>query len=124
MFEWLWKSYPNMDLMTANQAGETSFIVAAREGKLDFLKSFIECFTEENEFDINHKMKDGWTALFYASLNGFVSVVEYLKSKNANVSATDRLFKTPLHYSARYNNIRMSKVLLDLGVKYDLKDIE
>jgi len=69
-------------------------------------------------------MKDGWTALFYASLNGFVSVVEYLKSKGANVSATDRLFKTALHYSARYNNVRMSKVLLDLGIKYELKDIE
>jgi len=35
-------------------------------------------------------MKDGWTALFYASINGFGIIVEYLLERGANINMKDR----------------------------------
>mmetsp|Transcript_1356 Transcript_1356/g.1773 ORF Transcript_1356/g.1773 Transcript_1356/m.1773 type:complete len:149 (+) Transcript_1356:669-1115(+) len=70
-------------------------------------------------------MLDGWTALMYASMNGFVSIVEYLVNHGgAEISATDRLHRTSLHWACRFNNLKVAQKLLSLGIRYDQTDIE
>ena len=70
-------------------------------------------------------MLDGWSALMYASMNGFVTIVEYLVVHGgADVSICDRLHRTALHWAARFNNIKIAEKLLKLGIKYDTTDIE
>ena len=64
-------------------------------------------------------MADGWTALHYASMNGFARIVEYLvKEGGADVNVQDRLFRNALHWAARFNNTKMAEVLLKLGIRY------
>lgn len=62
-----------------NEAGETPYIHAAREGHLEFLH---ECHKHlgqkakrtlnDNSLNIEAKSKDEWTAFFYAAFNGYV----------------------------------------------------
>lgn len=69
-----------------NHAGETSFIIAAREGKLQFLRQVMKHYggkqkryvLNDDRFNIDHRTRDDWTALFYATLNGHMSVVKFL----------------------------------------------
>jgi len=67
---------------------------------------------------------DGWTALHYASLNGYISIVELLHRKNANVSALDILKRNALHYCCKYNQLEVAQVLLRLGINYEAQDFE
>jgi ankyrin repeat protein len=74
---------------------------------------------------VDMKSKDGWTALMYASMNGFVSIVDLLVAKGrADVNNTDRLHRTALHWAARFNNVKVAQKLLSLRVKVDSLDIE
>ena len=56
------------------QAKETPFHLAAREGKLEIVKYYLDSFS----IQIDHEMIDGWTALHYASLNGYTNTLEFL----------------------------------------------
>ena len=95
------------DINAENLAGETPFIIAAREGRIDIIRHYLNNYPDK--FDIEHKMKDGWTALMYATINGNCSIVSWLiKSAEADVNTTDRLGRTCLHWSARYNNNRLT----------------
>jgi len=57
-----------------NYASETPFHVAAREGKVEILKIFLDTYS----FAIDLTMVDGWTALHYAALNGYTRTIEFL----------------------------------------------
>ena len=63
-------------------------------------------------------MHDGWTALAYAAMNGFCSIVEVLHKHGADINTKDRLQRNPFHWAARFDNTRVAKKLLDLGVNY------
>mmetsp|Transcript_10960 Transcript_10960/g.18329 ORF Transcript_10960/g.18329 Transcript_10960/m.18329 type:complete len:410 (-) Transcript_10960:37-1266(-) len=168
LFKWVVSEF-DADVNIQNNAGETPFIIAAREGKFDVIKYYIESFlihqktsgakdgdknekpekvsrnagrrevSKENEtsmsqamqgvgvggFKVDHKMLDGWTALMYAAMNGFASIVDYLVNQgHADVNAVDRLYRNSLHWACRFNNIKVAQKLMSLGIKYDAKDIE
>jgi ankyrin repeat protein len=111
LFEWLVSDH-KAGVFRKNEAGETPFIIAAREGKLDIIKLYIEKYTEYEDYNIDHKMLDGWSAMLYAAMNGFCSIVEYLIKHGANIDNSDRLHRSALHWACRFNNIKMTLLLL------------
>lgn len=111
------------DINILNYADETPLIIAAREGKIDMVKML--CETYSDDVAVDHKMMDGWTAFFYAAMNGFINTVNYLaKQKDNNLNDIDRFHRTPLHWVARYNNLQMTSTLLELGCDFTIKDCE
>jgi len=110
LFKWFKFEY-SMDITDENDAGETPFIIAAREGKIEIVKMMLEEYRDE--FTVKKVTKDGWSALMYASMNGFCNIVEFLlEETEININKTDRLFKNPLHYAARFNNLKMIDLLV------------
>ena len=58
-------------------------------------------------------MKDGWTALMYASMNGYSWIVDYLvKECDAEINILDRNEKNALHWAARFNNEKVVEKLI------------
>ena len=79
----------------------------------------------KGEYNVNKRMKDGWTALMYASMNGFASIVDALVEEcDADVDVLDRLRKNALHWAARYDNRRVVEQLLLLKITSDQVDVE
>ena len=108
-----------------NDARETPFLIAAREGKIDIIRLYLDSFYSVNRFEVDHKMLDGWTAVQYASMNGFANIVELLAvSGNADINIADRFHRNALHWACRFNNCRLIEVLLKLGIKWDITDID
>lgn len=64
------------ELDIRNSLDETPFITAAREGRLNVIKLFFERY--KGQFDPDSKTKDGWTAFFYACLNGYINTIQFL----------------------------------------------
>ena len=105
------------------KADETPLHVAAREGKVDLIKFLLT--NHKKLIDIECKMMDGWTPVFYAAVNGYLITVETLvKDGWCELNAVDRFERTVLHWAARYNNKPMVKLLLDLGTHFDKRDCE
>ena len=69
-------------------------------------------------------MKDGWTALMYACFNGFSEIIHLLVKHGANINVTDRNHMSCIHWAARFNNVKVAKILLELGIKYTESDID
>ena len=102
-------------------------MIAAREGRADVIRLFIDVFQKEDGLDIeiNRKMLDGWSAIHYAAMNGFANVVEILVSEGkADLNAIDRFLRTALHWACRFNNSTMVKKLVDMDIRCDNHDIE
>lgn len=100
------------DFLARNYADETPFHLAAREGKLNILQLYFDTF----KFDIDHEsmvrmmydmlvmiLQDGWSAVHYAALNGFLSGIEAIHRKGATLTILDKLRRTPLHWACKYN---------------------
>lgn len=123
MFKWFVEEY-NADINHVNDAGETPLMIACREGKLEMVKLIIQLGKENKHFFLETKMKDGWTALAYAAMNGFSEVVIFLFKNDAKVDTYDKSHRSPFHWAARFNNVKMAKVLLDLKCKHVTTDVD
>ena len=113
--------------MAKNHADETPFIIAAKEGRCNIIELYIEEYSTnpEHKFYINHKQKDGWTALLYASMNGFAHLCEYLVKKGkADINHIDKFRRTSLHWACRFDSCKVAEVLLNLKASVAIKDIE
>ena len=76
-------------------------------------------------FNIDHKMVDGWTALMYAAMNGYMHIVMLLvKDGGADINCTDKFHRSALHWACRFNNVKMIQKLLSLNINYNNTDIE
>lgn len=107
-----------------NNYGETPLMLAAREGKLHLIRYAYEKYGNLI-CNLDAKNNDGWTAFFYAAINGFVSTVEYLGIyARINCHTTDRFKRNALHWAARFNNLKMVEKLIDLDLNHNAIDIE
>lgn len=124
LFKWFVEDF-GADIACLNDAKETPFIIAAREGKTDIIRLYFDEYKQHNRFDINHKMVDGWCALHYATMNGFANIVELLvKEGEAEINILDRFQRNALHWACRFNSQRLIDKLLQLGIRYEMKDVE
>lgn len=70
-------------------------------------------------------MVDGWSALMYASMNGYMHIVMLLvKDGGADINQTDKFHRSSLHWACRFNNVKMIQKLLQLNINYNNTDIE
>jgi len=107
-----------------NDAGETPFMIACREGRLDLIKHLNGRY-ESTLIYPEAESLDRWTGLSYACSNGFLNTIEYLVIiMQMNLNAQDRFKRTPLHWAARFGNEKVALLLLQLGADYKLVDGE
>ena len=45
------------------------------------------------------RFQDGWTALHYTAINGFIMCLEFLHKNGAKITVKDRLQRTALHWA-------------------------
>ncbi|MDX5462095.1 MAG: ankyrin repeat domain-containing protein [Wolbachia endosymbiont of Tetragnatha montana] len=95
----------------------TLLSIAARSGKLDIVKYFIE-----QGADVNLKDNNGFTVLHLAAENGHTGVVTALLEKGAKVDEKDANWRTPLHFAVINNHKDIVTALLEKGAKVDEKD--
>jgi hypothetical protein len=104
--------------------------MAQQEGPL--LLSVVEAGQEERvkelllkqDVDVNERAEGGWTALLYASAQGYPRILCLLLDAGANPDMANLLGITPLIYSARYGNLDVCKILLEHGADTDLRDMD
>jgi hypothetical protein len=63
--------------------------------------------------DVSAQIKDGWTPMHYAALNGQVYAIEALKKAGANVSAQNNAGQTAMYYAVQKGHIDVVKALRD-----------
>ena len=79
----------------------------------------------KNQLNVDAVNRDGWSAVFFASINGWASITKYLiNERNASMDIEDTWKRTPLHWVGRFNNEIMFKELLELGYNANFKDCE
>lgn len=77
----------------------------------------------EQSVDINERAEAGWTALLYASAQGYPQIARLLLEAGANPDMGNVHNITPLMYSARYGNEQVCKLLIDYGAGLNLQDV-
>jgi len=110
-----------------NQVLKTS---DAHEVSNALLQRYVEAGNEERvkelllnqDIDVNERGEDGWTALLYASAQGYPRILRLLLGKGANPDIGNFLGITPLIYGARYGNLEVCSILLEYGADIDAQD--
>ena len=97
----------------------TPLIIAARDGKLDFVKVLL-CYEANIEargtIDIDGNIVDGCTALCVAANNGHLAVVRLLIEQNAEVDArASRTSPTPLTVATSRGHLDIVRCLVENG---------
>lgn len=85
--------------------------LAARNGKIDFVKTLISKGAELNAI----VPSSGYTALHHAAKEGHAEIVEFLVESGANFTLETRKGFTPLHLAVKYANLAELKFLVDVG---------
>lgn len=106
------------DNPTAMTASEDPWFRAAQLGDLQKIRELLA------SVDINTQEKKSYnqTALMKAVATGWEPVVVELIRAGADLNIVDSNGDTALHYSADFNQPRMTKLLLDAGAKTDIQD--
>ena len=102
-------------LLTEEEPGKNEqLIAAAREGKLDQVKSLLA-----DGADIDHQTRFNITALWQASLKGHKEIALYLIAQGADPNVNDTVWQvTPLMVS---KDAELVKALLDAGAEADMQ---
>ena len=116
LFEDFHKRLPG-DIDIKNKLDETPFCTAAREGRINILRMMYEKYPPPM-FNADCRTTDGWTAFSYACINGFLNTITFLAENKANIHTSDRIKRTSLHWAARFNNVKVVQLLLNLGLSY------
>jgi ankyrin repeat protein len=94
------------------------------------LQEYVEAGNEEHvkelllnqDIDVNERGEDGWTALLYASAQGYPRILRSLLEKGAKPDIGNFLGMTPLMYGARYGNLEVCNIMLEYGANIDAQD--
>ncbi|HEY4084261.1 MAG TPA: ankyrin repeat domain-containing protein [Burkholderiaceae bacterium] len=98
---------PNLDLNSANAAGETPLMLAAIKGRLDWVELFVKRGAQVN--------REGWTPLHYAASGPDNGISTWLIAHGAEINARAPNGNTPLMMAAKYGPYDLSAVLVRLG---------
>jgi len=88
-------------------------------GQEDTVKKLLK----QEDINVNEQAEYGWTALLYASAQGYPRIARLLLDAGANPDMGNLQGLTPLMYSARYGNIEVCKLMLEYGANPDLQDV-
>lgn len=138
-----------MDVNTADTAGNTLTMIAARNANLellDFLLRNRANALKRNKYGDNALMlasyrghtqavrrlldagaspdNDGWTAMHYAAFGGHGEIVTLLIDRGADLDAIAPNGQTPLMLAASAGRLDMVKMLVDADADMDLEDYE
>ncbi|XP_025833800.1 serine/threonine-protein phosphatase 6 regulatory ankyrin repeat subunit A [Agrilus planipennis] len=98
--------------------GRSALHLAAEKGYIEVCDSLLS-----HKAFINSKSRNGRTALHLAALNGYVDLVNFLiKDHNAVIDILTLKKQTPLHLAAGAGQIKVCRLLLDLGANIDATD--
>lgn len=67
--------------------------------------------------DIDGKTNSDWTPLYFASWNGHLEVVKYLKSVRADINAKDNNGWTPLKIASSEGHLEVVNYLKSVGAR-------
>lgn len=102
-----------MDVNTADRAGTTLLMIAARNGNLDLLQTLLN-----NRASINRRNQFGDSALLLAALNARFDAAKLLMEKGAEVNPSGW---TPLHYAVFGGNPEILGLLIARGANLDAR---
>ena len=107
--------YPALDVNAVNQAGETSLMLAALRGRLDWVK-----WLHARGAHVN---KSGWTPLHYAASSSDDSTcVDWLLKQGAESNARSPNGTTALMMASRYGKEDSVDLLLKAGADKTLRN--
>lgn len=138
----------NFDLDQANESGQTSFYVAAKEGHIEILEfledqganlnqpdllgwtpiiaaiqeghtEIVKFLAKHKDVDLDHADKTGCTAIHAAANNGLTEVVEFLATQDIDLDQADMYGHTPVYAAAVNGHTKIVKILLESGVSLD-----
>ena len=104
----------------------TPLIIAARDGKLDFVKALLRYeanIEARGTINIDGKIVDGCTALWVAAANGHLAVVRLLIEQNAEVDAGTSTNSTPLRAAAFNGHLDIVRCLAENGADVNARRI-
>ncbi|NBP43832.1 MAG: ankyrin repeat domain-containing protein [Betaproteobacteria bacterium] len=107
-------NWPKTDVNAVNPQGESALMLAAIQGRLDWVKALIA-----RDADVN---MPGWTPLHYAASKGHIEVMRELIENHAYIDAESPNGTTPLMMAAYYGGSRATKLLLEEGADPRLKN--
>ena len=113
IFEVLVK-WPKTRVNEPNLNGESPLMLAAIQGRLDWVKLLLE-----RDADVN---MPGWTPLHYAASKGHINVMRELLEHHAYIDAPSPNGTTPLMMAAHYGTPAATKLLLEEGADPTLKN--
>ena len=96
----------------------TPLIIAARDGKLDFVKVLLRYeanIEARGTIKIDGKFFYGCTALWVAASNGHLAVVRFLIEQNAEVDAGTSINSTPLRTAVFSGHLDIVRCLVENG---------
>ncbi|XP_064646952.1 death-associated protein kinase 1-like isoform X2 [Lineus longissimus] len=92
---------------------------AIEDGNLGGVKHLL---TMAEHLDINHRGKNGETALHMAAGGGHVDIIEYLKEKGVDLAATDKHGDDAIYWAARQGHMDVIEYLKEQGVSLDTQN--
>ena len=104
----------------------TPLIIAARDGKLDFVKVLLRYeanIEARGTIKIDGEIIDGCTALWVSSANGHLAVGRRLIEQNAEVDARTSTNSTPLRAAAFKGHLDIVRCLVENGAQVNARTI-
>jgi len=66
--------------------------------------------------DVDAVTKDNWSALFYATINSEIGIIDFLVAEaKVKTNIADRFKRSPVHWAARYDLVSMITKLAELN---------
>ncbi|CAN6458872.1 unnamed protein product [Victoria cruziana] len=91
---------------------------ASAYGQLDKVRKYVE----EDASCLKKPDGNGYHAVQWAALNGFLDALQYIIEHGADVNATDRSGQTALHWAAVRGSVSTADVLLQSGARLEAAD--
>ena len=97
---------------------ELALVKAARENKFDIIDKLLY-FKDKLKLKINYTDKAGCTALFSATMRGYIEIVQILVDNDADPNILSNTDHCALHWATFFGYTSIVKILVDHGAKVD-----